>query len=507
MLRASSFAALGLLLTLVAQSASAQPPASPLPVTKMTVIARSAPAQALRYSLFPESKDLTPGNAITSYYRAFSPEWWGPIQRDKEFGAKQERWRTMPLAELKTSDASWIEGLKSLQEVDRGARRSYADWELRDRLRQEGFSLLLPDLQSMRTYAALLQIRFRLELADKEYDKAIYTLQTGFSLAKHCGEGPTMIHALVGIAIASIVLGQVEELMQQPDAPNMYWALTALPRGIVDIRHAVQGESVGTVDVFPDLKQLEREVMSPEKAQATIARIVGKARLWNVGADEGGLAQILRAHPVQIERLWNVGADEGGLAPGMESFVVGGWIALAYPLAKERLLASGMPEKTFLSMPATQAVMIDTMREFNGLRDNLFRAFYLPYHEGLPVMKRSEADVKRLTERSKQNVVLRLLSMLLPAVQKVYEASVRPERKVCALRTIEAIRMHAAAHRGKLPARLDEVTIVPIPVDPVTNDRFFYTVEGDTFALTASPPMGDQPNQGNSLRYEVTLKK
>jgi hypothetical protein len=37
----------------------------------------AAPAQALRYTLLPEIRDLQPGNAVTSYYRAFSPDAWG----------------------------------------------------------------------------------------------------------------------------------------------------------------------------------------------------------------------------------------------------------------------------------------------------------------------------------------------------------------------------------------------------------------------------------------------
>ena len=55
--------------------------------------------------------------------------------------------------------------------------------------------------------------------------------------------------------------------------------------------------------------------------------------------------------------------------------------------------------------------------------------------------------------------------------------------------------------------RLDDITEVPVPSDPMTGRPFQYRHEGDTATLTAPPPPGEKPNPNNSLVYEVVLKK
>ena len=60
-------------------------------------------------------------------------------------------------------------------------------------------------------------------MAQGHYDKAAYSMQTALGLARNLVEGPTLISDLVGIAIAGVVLEQVQTMIQQPDAPNLYW--------------------------------------------------------------------------------------------------------------------------------------------------------------------------------------------------------------------------------------------------------------------------------------------
>ena len=58
-----------------AQEQSQAPPPPSIPVVKMPLRPTAAPVPALRYTLLPELRDTTPGNAALLYYRAFSPEW------------------------------------------------------------------------------------------------------------------------------------------------------------------------------------------------------------------------------------------------------------------------------------------------------------------------------------------------------------------------------------------------------------------------------------------------
>ena len=103
-----------------------------------------------------------------------------------------------------------------LREVDRGARCESCDWHMVERLRKDGPGLLIPDMQGIREFGKLLAVRARLEMADGHFDKALYTLQTGFALGRHASEGPTLIQDLIGAAIAHMMMARLEELVQRP---------------------------------------------------------------------------------------------------------------------------------------------------------------------------------------------------------------------------------------------------------------------------------------------------
>jgi hypothetical protein len=98
-----------------------------------------------------------------------------------------------------------------------------------------------------------------------------------------------------------------------------------------------------------------------------------------------------------------------------------------------------------------------------------------------------------------------MLIYLLPNLSRMYFHQTRLDRRVAALQCVEAIRMYAAEHEGKLPASLAEVTDVPVPIDPVTGKEFGYQVEGGTFTLDSPAPPGERPDQGS--RYVVTLRR
>ncbi len=97
---------------------------------------------------------------------------------------------------------------------------------------------------------------------------------------------------------------------------------------------------------------------------------------------------------------------------------------------------------------------------------------------------------------------------VLPALQKVVAASIRTDRRIATLRCIEAIRIYAAAHDGKLPTALDAITEVPIPVDPMTGKAFTYRVSGERATLYAPPPPGEKAiPHNNVLNYELTIRR
>ena len=72
------------------------------------------------------------------------------------------------------------------------------------------------------------------------------------------------------------------------------------------------------------------------------------------------------------------------------------------------------------------------------------------------------------------------------------------------LQTIEALRMHAAANAGKLPGSLSEITLVPIPINPITGQSIIYHLEGET-AVLEFPSPNSIATYGEIIR--LTLRK
>ena len=52
---------------------------------------------------------------------------------------------------------------------------------------------------------------------------------------------------------------------------------------------------------------------------------------------------------------------------------------------------------------------------------------------------------------------------------------------------VEALRLYAHSHNGCLPEKLDEMTEVPIPDDPVTGKPFVYRLDGATATIELTP--------------------
>jgi hypothetical protein len=444
---------------------------------KLTLRPMAAPTPALKYQLLPELADQTPGNAVLLYYRAFSPEWQSH-RRDTKFSEKLEKWQKMPLKDLPRKELQWLERSAMLKELDLGARREQCDWELTARARKEGISMLLPDIQGFREFANLLVVRARLEMASGDFSKAVYTLQTGYTLSRHLGEAPLLIPSLVGMAIATVMDAQVETLIQQPDAPNLYWALTALPQPLVNLRKAYSGEKLIILSLFPDLEKLESGPVSVQQAQEQIDRAGDMLRWWGAGFSS-------QSYP--------------------EKAAVAALVAKFYPRAKRYLIDKGRSTEIVEAMPTLQVVLLYSFDQFRRLQDELYKWTTLPYWQAAPGLRQAEKLLMHVKSDFEEG--LPLASLLLPALQKVFEAQARTDRRIAALRCIEAIRLHAAAHDGQWPETLSAITAVPIPTDPMTGKEFEYRLAGDKAVLRAGVPAGETAAPHNTLVYELSLQR
>ena len=133
----------------------------------------------------------------------------------------------------------------------------------------------------------------------------------------------------------------------------------------------------------------------------------------------------------------------------------------------------------------------------------MFKWANVPYPDARAGLRRANQQLQQLKEDQQEGIPL--ASWFLPAVDKVFVTQARTDRQIAALRCIEAIRLHVAAHDGRLPRQLSEITEVPVPRDPVTGEPFEYRIDGDRATLIARPPAGD--SQPPPLHYELTFKR
>jgi hypothetical protein len=114
----------------------------------------------------------------------------------------------------------------------------------------------------------------------------------------------------------------------------------------------------------------------------------------------------------------------------------------------------------------------------------------------------SEAAEQRL--KAVKAGLLTVLAELQPSIINCLDAQMRLDQRVAALRVVEAIRLYAAFHDGKLPEELNQVTEVPVPDDPATGKPFEYRRDGAA-AVLILPEAGLRGRPTPS--YRITIRK
>jgi hypothetical protein len=320
----------------------------------------------------------------------------------------------------------------------------------------------------------LIAYRARLQIAAGRYDEAIYALRTGMTMGRHVAEAPTFINALVGAAITQVMLKQLEELIQAPNSPNLYWALSELPVPYINLRNSMQAEKIVLHATVPLLRDINKAPWTAQQQAAIFDQLFNERR-WSGDSSDSRSA-----------------GDFGSTALGLMKF---------YPEAKRALIAQGRKPDEIEAMPVVQVVLIRSLQQYEDLRDDLFKWVPLPYWQARPGIEEALTRIAK----ARDNIECVPLILILPAIGKLSAATASLDRRIAALRCVEAIRLYAAAHDGKLPASLADIKEVPVPDDPMTGKPFDYKPEGDKVILSGAAPPGLGNNYG--LRFELTLTR
>ncbi|MCA9246121.1 MAG: hypothetical protein KDA42_03370 [Planctomycetales bacterium] len=476
---------------------------TPIEEVVLEIRPASDPQPALRYTLLPPYSQRTPGNAATVYLRAttiydqaydrFSRELDKEEKLDPVVDWLKTKPAELPRAEVQNYlarfDDAWAE-------LAIAARRSYCAWDYPVREQRENlFGILLPEMQTMRGLGRVTALRARLAIADGDFDQAMHALQTGYALARHAAEQPFLVSGLVGIAIAEQMHQQVLAMTEAPGSPNLYWALTALPHPLIDLRGPLELESESVFLMFPELDEARRHALAASSRSGAMSD-----EDWN-----SLMQRFLRRFQGNNLFVPDAASEPGSvdLRGAIQSIGMQAYVLTKIGMARERLVGAGRTAEAVEKMSAGEVVLLHTAETYLDLRDDLFKWFYLPYWQARASLEQADNDVaKRCQERE----ILPLASLLLPAIGNARRAQARGERRLVELQTIESLRYFAAAHGGKFPGRLDQIVDHPALINPMTGQSLVYRVEGKTAILEAIEDAQAAPRRYRIVCAESTAK-
>ncbi len=193
---------------------------------------QKASAAVGKFSLLPPESAKVDGDAVPLYEKAIK------ALPDKGGDDQIRKWVDMPIDQMPLDQVEEVlsKHMDSLRAVAKAAKCRQCDWP------EWKPGLEVGDLSEYRRLAFVVRLWARMEIADKGYEGAILALQTGFGMARHLGQAPTIMQVLVGTAIGGVTCRQVGEFVGGEDAPNLYPALASLPNPFVQIEKAIETE-------------------------------------------------------------------------------------------------------------------------------------------------------------------------------------------------------------------------------------------------------------------------
>jgi hypothetical protein len=461
--------ALGVVLSIVAGSL-AEDEIKPI---ELTIRARAIETPVLKYRLLPAESEIKPGNAAPILLRL--P--WEQMPWMTEVFPTLLDWESRPLDAPEWTTSGGVLPENFYNEMKRAAFRRDASWEYPIGETPSPYLILLPDVQGMRAFlAGGLSARIRYHLSRGELEAAREGIVVGLANARHLARTPFFVNQLVALALHRRMLERVDELISQPKSHNLYWALSSLPDSLVEMDRTASFESDIFALTFPAVNDLDRH---------------RDAKEWSKMARQ--LVEFL-------EQMGEI--PRHGRLEGEESIV-------------EQLLQQLMPdEKTHLANLVGQAradlprmlgiskEKVATMSDDEAgvrwyahmriARDHLTAAvLVLRPREAWPELRKLQDQIRQMQEKT----LTKGFDFFNPT--SIYVSIWSLKRKIGMLRIVEAVRDHLATHEG-LPASLDEIKHVVVPVDPLTDQPFVWTVNGNTAMLTAPPLPADLVAAGSA---------
>ena len=446
-------------LLIVGRAAWGEGPTGDVRSFELTAVA--PPQPALKYRLlFDSLPEQSPGNAALLYMQAILIMGNGPSeQADKAIDAYDAK-------DLKTfaslADALDPPGL--FQVLDLAARRRECDWQAP--LRKMGIETRLPYLNPLREVSRVIKVQALRQIEQGKADDALATLRLGYDLAEKVGHDPAMVCSIVSVHLTMSMNEVLSRLMNRAECPNLYWALVNFPNRRNTFRTGFTGEKQFLVASLPSLgRALAGQQLTAEEWRSVFDYL---DKIMPEGSNPGKkIDPVKDSNPATLEQAQQRYAQEHRLSPEQ--------VAKLDPLI----------------------VLGDFyFHQAQVMTDDIFKLAGLGYPQLLAKGSQRDETANRLRGEYPGNPFL----AVHPAVQKYFATFARADRQQAAITAVEALRSYAAAHSGKLPEQLADLTDTPAPDNPMTGRPFDYRVEGAT--ATLSDPRTDDP-----LTYTITIRR
>lgn len=459
---------------------------------ELELVPKAEPKPALSVQLIPNEFDLKEGNAAVFYLQAM-----GFFEQRNALQAKTEfEQMNRQAAEAEGKDISdfpphvWRERTRPkdlpLEEVKKylqftsfqprylaqAVQRRSCDFDRHIRDVENPVGYLLPEIQSMRELARLQSLRFLVAMAEDRVEDAVAIFGQQLAMSPHLAQEPFLVSNLVGIACASIGLHDAYYLCEHAAAPNLYWALAALPQPLTDMRPALAYEREFLFEQFKAM----REVDETPRSNLYWSRFLESFQTATADFGRNDIPFV------------NLGKSGMTLA-----------VAAGVPGARRYLHeVEGLSLEQLDSLPNTQVFFLAARRYHEHVRDEMFKWQYVPEWERNHI---SEKLDRWLREQSREYGLIAYPStLLMTSVNAAMSAQSRQSQQLAFLQTVEAIRHHLAKHDRQLPSTLSELEL-PAPNDPGTGQPFKYVRHREGATLSGSPWTGYR------LQFELRVAK
>jgi len=222
---------------------------------ELTIYPAKANEAEQKYHLIVKADAQIDGDAVPLYEKAVK-------SIPKNFNQEQIReWLKLPVEQFPQQQAEetlqkYLEPLKLVVQATRCKECNWPEWKPGGQIE---------NLTEYRKLAYIVELWSRLEISRGGYEGATIAIRTGFGMARHLGQGLTIIQGLVGTAVGGIMCREVEQYLQGKDSPNLYGALVNLPRPLIDMEKAIENETkVGLGSVSNELlrEQIKKQMAS-----------------------------------------------------------------------------------------------------------------------------------------------------------------------------------------------------------------------------------------------------